>query len=39
MIADMLEGFTPIEREAFANYLERVRANLLRQTEQDVVNG
>jgi DNA-binding MarR family transcriptional regulator len=39
MIADMLEGFTPTEREAFANYLERVRANLLRQTGQDVVNG
>lgn len=39
MIADMLEGFTSSERESFANYLERVRANLLRQTGQDVVNG
>ena len=39
MIADMLEGVTSSERESFANYLERVRANLLRQTGQDVVNG
>ena len=39
MIEDTLEGFTPAERETFVTYLERVRANLLRQTEQEAVNG
>ncbi|WP_374596907.1 MarR family winged helix-turn-helix transcriptional regulator [Sphingosinicella sp.] len=39
MIEDTLEGFTPTERETFVNYLERVRANLLRQTGQEAVNG
>lgn len=39
MIEDTLEGFTLAERETFVTYLERVRANLLRQTEQEAVNG
>jgi len=39
MIEDTLEGFTPTEQETFVNYLERVRANLLRQTGQEAVNG
>ncbi|BBE33603.1 MarR family winged helix-turn-helix transcriptional regulator [Sphingosinicella microcystinivorans] len=39
MIEDTLEGFTPTERATFVNYLERVRANLQRQTGQEAVNG
>jgi DNA-binding MarR family transcriptional regulator len=39
MIEDTLKGFTPTEQKTFLNYLERVRANLLRQTGQEAVNG
>ena len=39
MIEETLEGFTDAERGALVGYLERLRANIARQPEQEAVNG